>query len=642
MSSVVSISPVGPVAAATVAFRENGGLYVTAIVKATFAFAHPAAASGDGPTIMTLAQPEPIFTREMHRMNNPTRSIVATSDLVPRMPAADVLLLGHAHAPGGSATHMQVRLVVGRGESTILEKTVLVVGDRKGSEIKPFRSMPLVYERAYGGPGCRDNPLGTGVIGGDSPPNLVDPQAPDRVVGLGPISRTWPPRSSMAPAEVRARLDRPVAEIPPGFDLRFFHAAPPDQRVSHLLGDEWIVLEGTHPEAPRVHLQLPGAQAHTRVVGGEADGRVFSLRADTLRIDADGERCVLVWRNSFPVREADLGSFRLLAGVALAGAPIAWPSPDDARDDLPPPTQVLPREMQRSLDRAAGGTIVLSSDEPEPALASTFSGTMEISDDDIESVQPDFSATTVLGGSEAPTTTPLPAFWQRTQAPGPPAAPAPAAMRPAEEVRPSIPREVKPARLRDPKEMTLDLSSDIAVLGRTAMPFSGGRGPAPGSDPSPPPPVVSAPIPGSPWDPDRLAGLPLEEASTADADALDLAGTLASPTRSPAAAPPPPPPMQPASVAEAQGAPLAEALPTATVAELPTATLAAPLTASVDAPPTASVAAPPTAPLPDPWGHALREAAEPPAPARPLPAPAPKPAEQGPAVRSALYKRFKK
>src|SRR5262245_23237021 len=119
--NAVPIAPVGLTTAATMLFRENGNLHLAAIVKATFAFSH------HGP--MHLAQPEPIFTREAHRLNNPTRSIAATSDLVPRLPAVDVLLLGHAHAPGGRATHGRVRLAVGRGDAVLLDKTVHVVGD---------------------------------------------------------------------------------------------------------------------------------------------------------------------------------------------------------------------------------------------------------------------------------------------------------------------------------------------------------------------------------------------------------------------------------------------------------------------------------------------------------------------------------
>ncbi len=411
MPVAVPVSPVGPVAAATLVFRENGVLRVAAIVKASFAFTH------HGP--MRIAPPEPIFTREVHRMNNPTRSIVATSDLVPRLPGADVLLLGQAHAPGGGAARITVRLAIGRGETTLLDKRAHVFGDHKGQEIKPFVTMPLVYEKAYGGPGYRENPIGTGVLGGDAPPNIVDPQAPDRVAGFAPISKTWPARTQFAPPEVRAELDKPIAEIPQGFDFRYFHAAPVDQRLGQIVGDEWIVLEGVHAEHLHLHLQLPGAMAMVRVVGTESDGRVFSLRADTLRIDPESERCTVVWRNSFPVRDNDLANMRLLAGVALPDAPIAWPLSVEGLAPAPhTDTAPLPAH------RAGGGTIIIE----ETPLASTFSGTMEIADEDLEAVEdaPDFSSTTVLGSTVSPATQPLPAFLQ-----GAAAAPAPLASGPA-------------------------------------------------------------------------------------------------------------------------------------------------------------------------------------------------------------------
>ena len=637
MSMAVPISPVGPVAAATMVFRENGVLRVTAIVKATFTLVHHG--------LMTITQPEPIFTREAHRMNNPTRSIVATSDLVPRLPAADVLLIGQAYAPGGSGTHVVVRLVVGRGTAAVLDKSVHVMGDRKGSEIKPFRSMPLVYEKAYGGPGYRDNPLGTGVLTGDAPPNLVDPHAPDRVTGFGPISRSWPSRSSLVPAELRAGLDRPIAEIAPGFDLRYFHAAPADQRVSHLLGDEWIVLENVHPDAPHIHVALPGGQAQTRIVGGEADGRVFSLRADTLRIDADAERCTMVWRNNFPVREADLGTFRLLAGVALPEAPIAWPH---HVDDVPPPGSGTTGKGRPRAAQGAGGTMLLP--DEEPPLAATFSGTMEVADDDLEAVQidvelPDFSSTTVLSGPDGPPTTPLPAFMNR---PAPPPAPAPAAPPPPPPAPPA--RQSAPRPVRDPKEGTMDLSNDFAVLGRAVMPFAGRAPRAHGEEPAaadtPAPPRSASPIPGSPWDPDRFAALPMEEASTYDSGSLDLAGTLTSATSAPARAPKPPEPPAIVPLAEpAWAAPPPSAtvpLPVAPVSEPPAPTptpapaaAPAPTPAPTPAPAPVAAATPPS----DPWGQALRQEAEPAAPKTPSSS---KPAEQSPSVRSALYKRFKK
>ena len=57
MPPAVPITPVGPVTAATMIFRENGLVHVAAIVKATFSF--------EPGTAMRVAQPEPILTRAM-------------------------------------------------------------------------------------------------------------------------------------------------------------------------------------------------------------------------------------------------------------------------------------------------------------------------------------------------------------------------------------------------------------------------------------------------------------------------------------------------------------------------------------------------------------------------------------------------
>lgn len=676
----VSIAPVGLVAAATMLFRENGNLHVAAVVKATFTFSH------HGP--MRATQPEPIFTREAHRLNNPTRSIVATSDLVPRLPAVDVILLGHAYAPGGSATHSHVRLAVGRGQSPILDKVVHVVGERKGHEIKPFRSIPLVYEKAYGGPGYRDNPLGTGVLAGDPPPNIVDPQGGDRAAGFAPISRSWPARTALAPHEVRSGLDKPIAELPPGFDLRYFHSAPPDQRPQHLLGDEWILLEGVHPEHQRIHMQLPGPLAMVRIVGTEADGRVFSLRADTLRIDADTERCTIVWRNSLRVRESDLGALQLYAGVALPDAPIAWP------ERAPAPKQLVIR-AEPSMEQAAGGTMLL---EDSNTVSAGFGGTMEVMDEDIESVHfdgdsNDFSATAVLGGTLVPVTSPVPAIPLNTlpfdkpdadSAPGPPAPP-------------------DASRARSGNEGTLDLGSDFAAIGREIMPFAG----RPAAERAAPRhPASSTPIPGSPFQvPSKKTGSPNEDSVTFDAsnldepEPLDLAGTLASPgstvpgvpgaqlspprviVSASAAAPPPrieiqnkpeppsifahqSPDSAPTKIRELapaaaelgeRPAPLLGALsepPESTTTRLPERPEMVPpaeparvepiaepaLAEPAKAAPPEPSAKEPAAPPADPWGQALRDEGPKTVPK----APVSRPSEAHHDLRGTLYKRFKK
>jgi hypothetical protein len=619
--SAVPIVPVGPVAAATLIFRENGLVNVAAIVKASFAFEH------HGP--MSPAQPEPLFTREVHRMNNPTRSISATSDLTPRLPGVDVLLLAQAHAPGGSATQMSVRLAVGRGGTAVLDKTVLVVGDRKGNEIKPFRSMPLVYEKAFGGPGHRDNPLGTGALAGDAPPNLVDPRAaPGTLCGFAPISRVWPARASMISAADRSGLDRPIMEIPPGFDFRYFHAAPPDQRIGHLIGDEWILLENVHPSQATLHLQLPGAQAMVRVIGADGAPRVFSLRADTLRIDPEAERVTIVWRNSFRVEEAELELLRLFAGVALPGATVVWPEIAPARPAAPLPAAAARTEYTLILDDRTAAF-------PGSASGHSFGTTMEVSDEDLEPVHeepapPDFSSTAILSSTAVPPTAPLPVFMQAQAAAPPPA-------------------HARPKLSADPKEGTLDLSRELAAVSRAVMPFAGGP-------PKPSEPRPSAPIPGSPWDPGRPHALPAEDAPTYELGSADLSSTLTSSSPStpayrpaeppgpleqapspppPALVSPPPPPVQAVSPA-----PPPYAAPAPPPAPTPVAAPPPPAPPVPAAPPRQAAAA-----TEDPWGRDLRTGQSPPRDEPPAPAPAApaaKPAAPPKGLKDALYKRFKK
>lgn len=618
--AAVPIVPVGPVAVATMVFREAELLNVVAIVKATFAFEH------HGP--MRPAAPEPVTPHEVHRMNNPTRSVSATSDLVPRLPGADVLVLGQAHAPGGSATQVVARLVVGRGDTTLLDKSILVVGDRKGSQIKPFRSIPLVYEKAFGGPGFRDNPLGTGVLSGDPPPNLLDPRAAAdgrAAVGFGPISRSWPARAAMVSPDVRAGLDRPISEIPPGFDFRYFHAAPPDQRLAHLLGDEWIVLENMHAKHAVLHLELPGPQAQVRVTGQAGSApRVFSLRADTLRIDVDAERCTIVWRNSFRVADGELGALRLAAGIALPGATIAWP------DDAAAQPVHSAFSTAASLPAADGGTILL---EDRPAQAH-HSSTIEVGDEDIESISiegvpSDLASTAILGQTAAPATTPLAAPattpFQATALRGDtgmsmpaslPRAPAggttldlatlspdtTAPLTPAEAVGPSTadprsatpfaapggsspaPGAPQPARRR-PAALagsTLDLTG-MRPEAKAVLPFAKGA-PAAGAETR-----GHAPIPGAPWSRSNPHALPDENAPTLEVGASGV--TLVAPV--PAALRDPDPPIAPPSTVAPATPPAMVAPPPAMVAPPPAMVAPPPAMAPLSPP---AMAPPPVAP----------------------------------------------
>ncbi|EYF00524.1 Hypothetical protein CAP_0506 [Chondromyces apiculatus DSM 436] len=371
----MDVTPVGPVAATSVVWRMGGQLAVTVIVKATFAMVPDAA--------MELADPDPIVTAEIHHAGSPARSIRAASDLAPFLPRADVMLIGHAHAPEGRAvTRQVVRLAVYR-EKTLLGKTLYVYGDRMGGEPVPFQAMPLVYERAFGGIGWSDNPLGTGSAAeglAARAPNIEVPRRPGVTGGFGPVSRGWPARRKLAGGIDRRALDAPLIELPTTFDWTYFQAAPPDQRVEHLAGDEWVELEGMHPDLPNVQSCLPGAHAEARVtVAGQPWGGNVVFRADTLRIDADTGRCALVWRAVLPLRtEEELAALRVVVGVAMRDRPVAWPG-EPARAASPLPEGRRAREgtvvMSLAGDLAAagqifegGGTEDLPAPRPDPTV----------------------------------------------------------------------------------------------------------------------------------------------------------------------------------------------------------------------------------------------------------------------------------
>lgn len=321
----VPITPLHPVSCGVMLWRSRGQLYATVVVKVTFAMFDEAD--------MVLEEPEPILRAEVHHQNVPTRSIRASSDLVPYLKQAEVLVTGHACATRGPTPTLTARLLVVRGRP-LIDKAVLVVGDRSGDgQPQPFERMPLMYERAYGGIGWKDNPFGVGAgQAGKKPrlPNLLDLGDPQRTTGFGPISRSWPARKQLADAEARKALEQPIPVVPDQLDWAYFQAAPPDQRLAELHGDEWIVLEGMHPTLPRIRARLPGVRAAARVHGltdpSPPFGRAMDLRADTLRVDTDEQRCSLVWRGALPVRsEEHAAALHVVVALERPGATITWP-----------------------------------------------------------------------------------------------------------------------------------------------------------------------------------------------------------------------------------------------------------------------------------------------------------------------------
>lgn len=280
---------------------------LTVVVKASFVLVHGAEAA------VAPSQDEPgvdSFIRE-----EPGASLRHSTDLAPLKPRTDVLVVGHVHSPGGApVTELECRIEVGE-----IEKTLRVTGDRRyvpgpaGPVIGPpaaFTKMPMSYERA---PKGEENPVGWDAeafpaLGAMARPNFEVIRG--ERAGLGPISPAWPSRRRLLSEQAFswATDERNPARgpAPEGLDFGFFNAAPADQQIPMLRPGATIVLEHLHPTLARVESRLPAARPQAFRIDPRT-GRVSEvmLRCDTLTIDADRGRVILVFRGLTDIPSPD-------------------------------------------------------------------------------------------------------------------------------------------------------------------------------------------------------------------------------------------------------------------------------------------------------------------------------------------------
>jgi hypothetical protein len=280
-------------------------------------------------------------------------------EVVPRKLATDVVLIGHAHAGPRAQSQVDVGLRVGP-----VDKTIRVFGDRwwypyagtiVASDPQPFEVTPLVYERAFGGwdrsspdPAHHTvearNPVGVGyhhpkwgVCAEGSPlPNL---ERPDQLVtafshapepaGFGFIAPDWLPRRTYGGTFDDAWKAQRFPLLPADFNPWFYSGVPADQMVpGYLRGDEPVTLGNAVPEGV-LEFELPGEPAPTCELTLEdttVETRVAPL--DTLIIDTDANRVVLIWRAHFPIhrRLQDVRTVRVRPSPGSVFARRAVPS----------------------------------------------------------------------------------------------------------------------------------------------------------------------------------------------------------------------------------------------------------------------------------------------------------------------------
>lgn len=279
------------------------------VIKATFQILP------DG-TFERADQQEPVRLAPLYTGEPGKSSLLYDTDLVRTKPTTDVLLHGHAYAPGAEPTpEVEVILRVGP-----INKTLRVLGDRtwkssflgpKLSAAEPFTQCPLVYERTYGGthdePVGSDprNPVGTGFVAnekdliGRRAPNIEYPNDPNRPAGFGPIAPSWSPRLGLAGTydDVWQRTRKPL--VPEDFDDRFFQSAPEDQQApSHLRGGEEVELINLIPGG-RLCFALPRISLGcTTRFGRKREHHRTNLH--TVILEPDRMRVQMVWHSALP------------------------------------------------------------------------------------------------------------------------------------------------------------------------------------------------------------------------------------------------------------------------------------------------------------------------------------------------------
>lgn len=382
-----------PVETALLPWTLAGAPRLTIVVKATFHLRHGGTA--------VLVAPDPLEHEDDHVDDDLERSLRAASDLAPYLPMGGVVLTGHAVAPGGRPVSTLAARLALLADTALVDKTIHVSGDLRpgATEPAPFTSMPLVYERAYGGPGVADNPIGVGGAGSASAsrrPNLTHPDDPTRPACFGPIPRTWPRRRALFEGLADAAPGGAL-ELSRDLDFRAFHPAPADQWTPLLRGDEWLVLEHLSPQHARLETRLPSVRALARFAGPSTAGAFVPvpLVADTLLVDADRGRASLLFRGHVELDpESARGECVFHTTLEHPGLAPEWAEPrvpssapdpaSRARPSAPhvahaQPTPSSPRHVAPTLAEDDDPLLSTQLDEPAPkAPALPFRAPLEV------------------------------------------------------------------------------------------------------------------------------------------------------------------------------------------------------------------------------------------------------------------------
>jgi hypothetical protein len=253
------------------------------------------------------------------------------TDYAPRKHRCDLLLNGHAYAPGGRPTDRVTVSLSVDGWS----KSFDAVGDRvwfsangvSSTAPVPFVKMPLSYDHAFGGvdqnhedpaehAAFMQNPAGRGFhrhlraewLDGAPLPNTeesgVEVSLPDsqyRPMSFGPIGRNWEPRCRYAGTYDQDWVDNVFPFLPADFDEQYYQAAPSGQQVPAGIGEQRVSLINLTAQSRRDFI-LPLFEAPVCIFPKKGGREDLQARVDTILFEPDVERVTLTWRVARPLK----------------------------------------------------------------------------------------------------------------------------------------------------------------------------------------------------------------------------------------------------------------------------------------------------------------------------------------------------
>lgn len=298
---------------------EDGIDTLYTAIKATFTIANK---------IEISEEQQPVVMADEYWGEPLETSLKYASEVHLTKPSTDIVMIGEACAQDKRpVTQLDVALAIAG-----VRKTVRIFGNRHWDSgflglnmtpPDPFDSMPIVYEKAFGGFHEVDkesqkklyearNPIGIGFKGkktkkelnGARLPNLENPAQLIKKPGDQPmpacfsyVSSSWMPRASYAGTYDEKWMKKRAPYLAKDFDSRFFNAASPDLVYKgYLKGGEPVTITNMSLNG-NIKFTLPVCELETSVrIAGSIENPPVNL--ETVLLEPNESRFSMLWRSA--------------------------------------------------------------------------------------------------------------------------------------------------------------------------------------------------------------------------------------------------------------------------------------------------------------------------------------------------------